>query len=1279
MKPASFYASYAVKTLWSLVAALLVVVAVSISVLRYSLPYLEGQKDRVENWLSEQYGVELSIGELSAGWAGIGPSLILRDVELRQSEQSPIGLSVLETQVELNFWGTIRSRQIQSRRFELSGLSLSVDLPRIQGAESEFPIVDALQSLFLEQLQQFSVKDSLINVTTLHDQQLIQVESLSWVNKGDRHQGRGLLRVVELARNSAEFTLDLFGDKDSLDGTFFAKGEELDFSPWLNEISAENRQLTESRANFTFWADISNSAVTGVEMALDASEFAWQINDVEVALDVVGGELRAQPNDVGWKLSLDNLTLETDKGSLVTGWSGQVFRNGALRISNTRTAQIDAILPLLPLFIEDQDITMLGHLNPTARIDKFNLQIDNQVAAHIEFSRLGWQQVDLLPGLDNLSGQLDWYGNEGALKLIGVAGDLQIDNLLDNNVAFQEFSVAAHLSVLASGVQLYVPSVEIDSEQIKLVSSISYDSETGLLGIASDIDSLAMDQVKALFPTELMGRDTRKYLMRALEEGNVKQAKLLWFGNPSSYPYEDDEGVFQALVELNDVKMSFDPGWPSLTELQIDLMFENEGLSMHARSGKLMDVQLSDLHAVIPELAERATLTIDAVGAATGEQVTALMLESNLADSVGKVLSRNVQISKPLEAALNLEIPLTGRDVVATGKVALAGNPIHVANLGLTFDNAKGEVNFVNEYVTFDGLEAELLAQPVALTFSGDSDANKHYVADIRVAGNWQVAPLLSSYHPALMPFLQGQGDWALDVDLTIMADDIDYQATLVSELEGLVSDLPVPFRKQAQDSLPLRVVSKGNQQVSSITASLGEQVSFEGVLPHKEYSFSRAHLAIGESDMLGLGLGFSISANLPQMGVIEWYDAISAIVRDLPKTGKPALLSVPERIYVDVQEVVFAGSKVNNLELVAKYTEDYWLLDLDSEQAKAEVRLHKDWYVDGIDINADFIELSEWQSTDSSGKAATNFADLPPINFNCKRCSAFDINLGRVDMELARSEKGMTINRLDVMNDHGEIKATGDWFVSDTGNSTRLVGDMTSSDFGALLKEFGFDSGIKDSKANMAFDLSWQGSPQGFNFDSLNGDVKWGLTDGYLSSLTDKGARIFSILSLQSLVRKLSLDFRDVFAKGFFYDKMDGSFQLSQGRAYTSDTVIDGGAGEMTIAGYSDLSSKELNYQIGFTPNVTSSLPLLVYWMVNPATAIAALAIDQVLTEAKVISHVRYSLTGTFDEPVATQIDARSEDVALPAQYRPPPTSDPVDPTSSLPSTDAVSELSDG
>ena len=1255
MKSASFYAAYIVKKLWTLAAVLLVVVAVSISLLRYTLPHLDKQKYRVEQWLSEQYGVELVIGELSAGWSGIGPTLLLRNVELKQSENSPIGLDVSETQVELDFWGTVLAQQINSRRFELSGLHLMIDLEQMHGENSDFPIVDALQSLFLEQLQQFSVRDSIVEIRTARDKQLIDIQRLSWVNRDSRHQGVGQLKVVELASNSAFFGLDLEGDTDNLKGTFYARAEELDLTPWLNQFVKTDNEVTKSRGNFVFWAGIEDSAVTEVQVELNESEFAWKTPDTEVEASIVGGHLYAKPMPQGWNVDIDNLALRSGDESLISSWSALVNKNGDTYVNSRTSVGIDALLPLFPLVFDQQSHELVEQLSPSVNIDDVYLAFNGTVSAYATFSDMSWQQADSLPGIKGMSGDFSWHDGRGNLSLSVHNSTLEIDNLLPDNIDFQQLSFDLLVESQAQGIEIVIPELTFASELVSFKQSLQYRSLDNYLAIEANVDPLSVEKVKALFPAELMGNDTRDYLTRALVSGRVEGAQIIWAGAMDKFPFEKSQGVFQAAVQISDAEFSFDERWPSLTDFDISLLFENESLTMWSERGQLMDVELQDLHAVIPTLESDAVLTIDAVGKANGEQVTQLMLASDLADSVGSTLDTGVKIGGEVVTSLNLHIPLTGEDVVATGRVALADNNIYLPDLDITFAEATGEVSFINDKVEFEQLDAALLGQAVKVGFSGYQDQQGDYLADINIDGDWDITPLVETYHEGFKPYLEGQGAWTAKVDLSIGEKDFNYKLQIDSQLQQLSSKLPEPFAKDAGQNLPLIVRSEGNNQASNVTLTLGDEISFVGVLPHKEFQFSRAHLAIGKSEFVGLGLGFSISADMKEMDFAHWYGAISALITHIPSSDSP-ILAEPQRIYVDVDNLLLFGQSLQNLELVAKHSNEDWQLEFNAEQARAKVLLHYDWFEKGIEVEADYINLTEWQGQNGDSGFKPELASLPPISFNCRQCRFQGKDLGQVELALSRVSDGMQIDTLQMRNPNGEVKATGTWYLSDSGSSTRLIGDFNSSDFGAFLKGFDIDSGIKDSTGDFGFDLSWQHAPYEFNLATLNGDVNWRLSDGYLSEVSDKGSRIFSILSLQSLVRKLSLDFRDVFAKGFFYDKMGGSFQVVDGTADTQDTVIDGGAGEMTIAGHTDLSSQELDYTISFAPNVTSSVPLLVYWMVNPATAIAALAIDQVLTEAKVISNVQYSLTGTLDEPILTELGRKSKDISLPAKATPPP-----------------------
>jgi uncharacterized protein (TIGR02099 family) len=1254
VKPASFYVAFVVKTLWKSAALFLLLVAVLLSVLRYSLPYMDSHKHHLENWLEGKFGAQLRIGEISARWNSLGPAIVLRKLQLIQNSQSPVSLDIEETFIEVDFWASIFAQQLQSQTFDLRGMSVSIDIRLLQQEDSDFPIVDALEHLFLQQLQSFSVSDSKILVVTEHEQQTVLVDQLSWVNQEMRHQGVGQLQVEELAKNSASFVLDLYGNQDELQGTFFAKGEEIDLSPWLDQWLPTTYELSESRGNFVLWAGIQQNRVRSVQVDLADSRFGWRSEDSTIQASILGGQLSASPIGKDWAFNLDNLVLQVNDEVLVSNWLGRLSQ-GNLNISNAQAIQIDKLLPLLPLTVEQEAFAFIQQAKPQATLEHLDIQFNpsRRAIAKLTLSGLGWQQSDLMPGVSDLSAELNWFDNKGRLSLLGQNSALSATRLLGNDIAYQQIKAELYLSPLAEGLEFYLAHASLRSEGLNIHQSLLYNSHDNHLALSGQLATVEIQELKKLFPAVWMGQNTKDYLLDALQEGEVRSAQFLWNGKIDHFPFTKQTGIFQAGLNINQAKMRFHSQWPALRDLEMDLLFENEGLVMDSQQGQLLDIKVNDLHASIPSLSHGAILSIDAKASAKGKQLRALMQQSSLANSLGMVLEK-VQIEKSLSTHLNLHIPLSGKNIVAKGEIQLANNDIYIPSLALNFEHAMGLVTFNNDRVTFDTLSASLLGQDVEIGFTGQSKAQA-YVADIKLKGDWQLSPLLEKYHPGLAKYVGGGSDWQADVGLSFPQEGYEYTARISSELRRIRSDLPAPFAKLPRATLPLRIISKGNQQASTINITLGDAIKFTGNLPHEDMQFSRAHLGIGQTDTVGMGLGFSIAVNVPQFDLNQWYPTIATLLADLPDSERP-LIGAPQRIFVSANTALVAAQKLTNVELLAKNTSDSWLLELNAKQARASITLHKDWLGSGIDIKADFIHLADWQgeSDNTAAVFSPNLANLPPLKFECLRCRFHDNDFGRVDFSLSRASGGMHVDSLRLNNTHGLLYATGDWYLSDTHSSTHLVGEFSSSDFGEFLQDFNFNSGIKDSKAAAGFDLSWQSSPYKFNFASLYGDVEWRLTDGYLTDVPDKGSRIFSILSLESLVRKLKLDFRDVFAKGFFYDKMDGSLQIANGIADTRDTVIDGGAGEITMEGYSDLVNKQLNYQLAFAPKVTSSLPVIIAYMVNPAAALAALALDQVLTSAKVISNIKFSLTGSFDEPQLEELERDSQDISLPAQAMP-------------------------
>jgi uncharacterized protein (TIGR02099 family) len=1004
------------------------------------------------------------------------------------------------------------------------------------------------------------------------------------------------------------------------------------------------------------WIGIKQKAIESVQLDLSNSRFDWQLDEQQISAEIQGGQLYVKPMNGSWVLNFNNLALAVNEKMFTSSWRGQFDQHGNMYISNVADIALAPLLSALPLFIDDSSMEMLRHMQPEAFVERLQMQVsaNHEFNLSTEIRDISWEQYQGIPGVSSLNAAVNWHNGQGFAHIESATSVLSVDQTLSNNIKLNSLDASFWLKRSEAGIEVFTDNLVLTGPDLSLTSHLFYRTADQFLALGIDIEPLDIGKVEQFYPADLMGIETRDYLLGALQSGRIEQAQALWFGKLNDFPYAQNQGVFQATVVINDATLKFDPNWPALTQFNAQLVFENEGLSIVSQQGQLAEVTLANLSASIPSLSENAILTIQAKAMANGASVRDLINQSNLADSLGSVF-KEVQFDGQLSTDLNLHIPLSDGEVVASGKVVLQNNPIYLGAVDLALENASGIVEFVNEKVTFKDLKATLFGQTVILDFVG-KQSESGYAADIGVNADWDVTKLSKNYYAPISAYLAGNSKWQAKIALLLPEQGYEYQASLISQLDNLQSQLPAPFNKTDSQTLPLLVSVKGNQQASSINLKLGEQIEFNGNLPHENMQFSRAHLAIGESDLMGMGLGFSISANVNDLDVGAWYQTISDLFSDMPEQDNP-VLEAPKRIAIKAASALVAGQKFTDVEILAKNTSDSWLLDINAAQSRMDIALYKDWLGRGINITAEFIDINEWQSAPESEKSSflqaftPNLEVVPPVNFVCKRCRLFNTDLGKIDFSLSRAATGMHIDSLRLNNANGLLYAQGDWFIRDGQSSTRLTGDFSSSDFGALLKDFQFNSGIKDSKATTKFDLSWQRAPYEFNYATLSGEMNWRLSDGYLTEVTDKGSRIFSILSLDSLVRKLKLDFRDVFAKGFFYDKMSGSFQINNGIVDTRDTLVDGGAGELTMYGYTDLNTQQLDYQISFAPNVTSSLPVIVAWMVNPATALAALALDQVLTSAKVISNIKFALTGSIDEPKIEELGRDSKEVSLPAK----------------------------
>lgn len=1261
MKKVSSIASYIVQKLWTLFAIVIVLFALLMSLLRYSLPYLDDNKERVENYISEQYAVDLTINELSASWSRSGPSIVLRGVNIAKGEQSPIALYVGELFLEIDFWPSIADFTLQSQQVVLSNLSLDIDLNKVRSGESKFPIIQALERIFLEHLSNFSLMNSRITFSSKNSSSSFDIEDLSWLNKGNRHQGTGLFTVEGFADNHANFILDLYGDVESYSGSIYAQATDIDLSEWFNEFTELDGKLTASKGNVEAWARIKNGEIQRLDGEIKPTILNWQSGDFTLTNQITGKFGAINKQDV-WEFSLNELIIKSDENALSADFDGMYQASTGLTLQSRNPINLSTLLPISGLFsLSLADAIALHSLDiPDFRINLAAHQ--GSVWLRSNMADIAWQAQGNVIGASGIDLDIYLHNQHAKVLLTSSNGEVFSERLFDRNLVLSNANVPIFID-FTKQTSITIDEAQLQLDSLALKANAEYATLSNFLSLQVEIEPLPLATVPLWLPNHLMGENAKTFLSNAFKgAGQVKQAAVLWHGAIHDFPFDiaQNSGVFQSYVAIDNADFLFSDGWPQLSDLDINLLFENKALSMTSPASRLDQVVLTNLRADIPDLTTNSLLTITAQGKAASTDLTALMLQSTLADSLGHLLDTSVVIDGALTTDLQLSIPLDdGAQTRALGKVYLTDNTLTIPVINLKFEEAKGTVVFDNENIKVTGLQAKLFNQHVSGNILG-VQTEQQYDLNVDLAGDWDMKQISSHLSSQFSEYINGMTTWNLDVALALAKADFTYKALLKSDLIGVSSSLPSPFDKDPNSSKALVITAQGDTTASSISSSLAKLAKFDGALAHKEKQFNRAHLSIGPSEVETRGVGFSISGDFESLDAQQWYRTIESISSGVASNNTP-ILALPERIFIVTDKLILLGETFTDVDLRAKRSSDQWILDIDAEQINGNAVIHDEWSSKGIKVDAQYVRLAKpdtqkmgdgvEQLLDTRPKVSIDPKTLPSLDITCKSCVLYGFDLGHLEIKTEPNDDGLKINQVVMDNKFGKISSTGQWYKRNQDHFTFISGEMFSKDFGEFIKQMGFNSGIQDSEANLSYTLTWKDSPFDLRFEDLDGQIDWRLSDGYLTEVSDKGSRIFSLLSLNSLVRKLSLDFRDVFAKGFFYDSMKGSLQITEGKADTRDTIIDGAAGEIEIYGYTDLASQELNYNISFAPNVTGNLPVLVYFMVSPPSALAALALDQVLTSAKVISNVNYSVTGTIKDPILIETGRESTDVELPAR----------------------------
>ena len=118
-----------------------------------------------------------------------------------------------------------------------------------------------------------------------------------------------------------------------------------------------------------------------------------------------------------------------------------------------------------------------------------------------------------------------------------------------------------------------------------------------------------------------------------------------------------------------------------------------------------------------------------------------------------------------------------------------------------------------------------------------------------------------------------------------------------------------------------------------------------------------------------------------------------------------------------------------------------------------------------------------------------------------------------------------------------------------------------------------------------------------------------------------------------------MTLDFRDVFSKGFSFDRISANMKIASGVAETHDFLMLGSAARVAMQGQVDLAKETQNLVVRVTPSLSEGIAIAGA-IVNPAIGVAALIAQKALKDPlSQIASFDYELTGTWADPAIRRV----------------------------------------
>ena len=863
------------------------------------------------------------------------------------------------------------------------------------------------------------------------------------------------------------------------------------------------------------------------------------------------------------------------------------------------------------------------------------------------------------PAMSGISGlvQLE-YGVEGLLGRIDLESDqlgLHFPEVFDQGWVFDEAQGTTHFSLAQNILHLSSEYVELHKAGINasgrwslyLPLDSEIQSELALLIGVQDSDGRLAPE---LIPDHFIDSSIKAWVSQSIKQGVLNQGGFMLHTGTRSIPSRQSPTV-QMFMDISNAEVDYQPGWPAVKAADASLLLRDQGLAISVSRGKMYDSTIEHGWVYLPPHSQNLHIISSING--DSADIASTLLNSPVLEG-GNTELKNWTLNGAAQTRLNLMIPLGGGD--PNVDVSSAFTNLQLASKARKLDLSKlsGKVSYRHDKGLYaESLTGVLFGQPLKADIISSGQGSSEKIT-ARLKSAISMSQLKDWTGIEMLALAKGVQTYEADLDLCLRADCSGL--TVKSDLQQTALDLIPPYSKPAGQVMPL-LLHTDFASPQTLNIRVGDHLSAWLQLDNDQ--LSRGHLMLGGGDARPTDFsGLQVNGQLQELnyesliGMLERAGIMADSSTQKVSGSSNSSAVIPVQADIKVTTLGYDYLRMNNGRILLERRNDGWDIGVSGADLNLQVNLPDSAAIapqllfatlnlDGlIPARDEDQSLKDTKQVATSEKALGTLqpGNVPDLDIDIRDLIVKEKHWGQWRFNIRNHEQNMHIEgisaQLPDLNASGEIV----WRPGALSQS-ELQLKIDAKDLGRTLENVGYEKVLQTKKATANIQLQWLGAPWEYDLARADGTLTFDARDGRLIEAGSGTGllRVFGIFNMNTLGRRLKLDFTDLFAKGISFDRMKGDYRIVKGVASTnSPFVMRGPSLDMAASGDIDLVNETVKQQMAVTLPVTDNIPLAAVLLGAPQIAGLAFLLDKLVGDKvkKQFATVTYSMDGDWSDP---------------------------------------------